>query len=100
MKFLIAVNPNSATCFVSDLFEGSISDVDILDQCGILQQINPSDAVLVDEGFTIQHVLLTKQATIFISLFLRKRDTFTKEGVMLNKQLKLKQECMWKDLIV
>ena len=100
MKFLIAVNPNSATCFVSDLFEGSISDVDILDQCGILQQINPSDAVLVDEGFTIQHVLLTKQATIFISLFLGKRDTFTKEGVMLNKQLKLKQECMWKDLIV
>ena len=27
MKYLIAVNPNGAACFVSDLFEGSISDV-------------------------------------------------------------------------
>ena len=54
MKCLIAVNPNGAACFISDLFEGSISDVDIFDQCGILQQINPGDALLVDKGFTIQ----------------------------------------------
>ena len=33
MKCLIAVNPNGAACFMSDLFEGSISDVDIFDQC-------------------------------------------------------------------
>ena len=31
MKCLIAVNPNGAACFVSDLFEGSISDVDIFE---------------------------------------------------------------------
>ena len=29
MKCLLAVNSNGAACFVSDLFEGSISDVDI-----------------------------------------------------------------------
>ena len=29
MKCLIAVNPNGAACFVSDLFEGSLSDVNI-----------------------------------------------------------------------
>ena len=27
MKCLIAVKPNGAACFISDLFEGSISDV-------------------------------------------------------------------------
>ena len=55
MKCLISVNPNGAACFTSDLFEGSIRDVvDIFDQCGILQQINPGDALLVDKGFTIQ----------------------------------------------
>ena len=30
MKCLIAVNPNGAADFIYDLFEGSISDVDIL----------------------------------------------------------------------
>ena len=32
MKCLIAVNPNGAADFISDLFEGSINDVDIFDQ--------------------------------------------------------------------
>ena len=39
MKCLIAVNPNGAACFVSDLFEGSLSDVRIFKQCGILEHI-------------------------------------------------------------
>ena len=69
MKCLIALNPNRAAGFTSDLFEGSISDVDIFDQCGILQQINPDDALLVDKGFTIQHYLLKKHATKFIPPF-------------------------------
>ena len=87
MKCLIAVNPNGAACFISDLFEGSISDVDIFDQCGILQQINPGDALFVDNGFTIQQPLFTKQTIIFILPFLGKRDAFTKEEVMLTKRI-------------
>ena len=43
MKCLIAVNPNGAACFVSDLFEGSFSDVRIFEQCGILKHINQGD---------------------------------------------------------
>ena len=87
MKCLIAVNPNGAACFIFDLYAGSISDVDILDQCGILQQINLCDTLLVDKGFMIQHLLLTKQATIFIPPFLGKRDAFTEEEVMLTKRI-------------
>ena len=85
MKCLIAVNPNDAACFISDSFEGSISDVDIFDQCGILQQINPSDALLVDKG--VYTTSFTHNATIFIPPFLGKRDAFTKEEVMLTKQI-------------
>ena len=84
MKCLIAVHPNGAACFI---FERSISVVDIFDQCGILQQVNPGDALLVDKGFTIQHLLLTKQTPIFIPPFLPKRDASTKEEVMLTKQI-------------
>ena len=85
MKCLIAVNPNGAACFVSDL--GSISDVDIFEQCGILQHVNLKDSFLVDNGFTVQHLLLPKQATIFIPPFLGKREKFTKEEVMLTKRI-------------
>ena len=87
MKCLIAVNPNGGACFISDLYEGSISDVDIFQQCGILEHVNPNDAFLVDKGFKVQHLLLPKQATIFIPPFLGQREKFTKEEVMLTKQI-------------
>ncbi|XP_066919410.1 uncharacterized protein [Clytia hemisphaerica] len=86
-KCLIAVNPNGAACFVSDLFEGSINDVDIFQKCGILQQVNFQDSFLVDKGFTVQHLLLPKQASIFIPPFLGKRERFTKEEVLLCKRI-------------
>ena len=66
IQCLNAVNPNGAACFISDLFESSIIDMDICDQCGIFQQINPGDALLVEKGFTVQYLLLTKEAAIFI----------------------------------
>ena len=87
MKCLIAVNPNGAACFVSDLYEGSISDINIFEQCGILQHVNYKDSFLVDKGFTVQHLLLRKQATIFIPPFLGKREKFTKEEVILTKRI-------------
>ena len=86
-KCLIAVNPNGAASFVSDLYEGAVSDVDIFEKCGILNHIEPGDALLVDKGFTVQSLLLPKKATIFIPPFLGKRDSFTKEEVILTKRI-------------
>ena len=87
MKCLIAVNPNGAAYFVSDLFEGSLSDVRIFEQCGILEHINQGDVLLVDKGFTVQNLLLPKMATIQIPAFLGKRDGFTKEEVLMSKRI-------------
>nr|XP_047140900.1 uncharacterized protein LOC124815972 [Hydra vulgaris] len=87
MKCLIAVNPNGAACFVSDLCEGSITDVDIFNKCGIMKHINPEDIFLVDKGFKIQHLLLEKEATLFIPTFLGKGEKFTAEEIMLTKKI-------------
>eukprot|EP00111_Clytia_hemisphaerica_P021369 TCONS_00062916-protein len=87
MKCMIAVNPNGAACFVSDLFEGSTTDVDLFERSGILQHVNYKDSFLVDKGFTVQHLLLPKQATIFIPPFLGKREKFTKEEIILTKRI-------------
>ena len=46
-----------------------------------MDHVNEGNAFLVDRGFTIQEILLRIQATIFISPFLKGRDTLTKEEV-------------------
>ena len=87
MKCLIAITPSGGTCFISDLFEGSADDVKIFAESGILEHINPGDSVMVDKGFNVQELLLTKQATIFIPPFLGNREKFTKEEVLLLKRI-------------
>ena len=74
MKCLIAISPTGGACFISDLFEGSIDDVKNFKESGILEYIQPGDSLLGDRGFTIQELLLPKQATIFIPPFLKGRD--------------------------
>lgn len=48
---------------------------------------NPNNSFLVDKGFTVQHLLPTKQATVYIPPFFGKRDKFTKEKLMLTKRI-------------
>ena len=87
MKCLIAVTPTGGACFVSHLYEGSIDDVRIFQESGILDFIKPGDSILVDKGFTVQELLLVKQAKVFIPPFLGKRDKFTKEEILLTKKI-------------
>lgn len=68
-KCLIAVTPNGA-CFVSELFEGDITDVQIFEESGILKHLNPYDIILADRGFTVQAGLAeysTSQSSVFHS---------------------------------
>ena len=64
IKCLIAVTPNGGACFVSDLFEGDIDDVQIFRECGIMKHIRPHDVILADRGFTVQDLLNPLQADI------------------------------------
>ena len=84
---LIAVNPNGAAWFITDLYEGSIDDVTLFSQCGILNYINTGDSLLVDKGFTVQDLLTPCQATVFIPPFLGKHATFRKNEILLNKRI-------------
>ena len=87
MKCLIAVTPTGGACFISDLYEGSIDGVSLFSQCGIIEHINPGEAVMVDKGFTVAELLLPKQATLFIPPFLGSRSQFTTEELILNKRI-------------
>ena len=52
-KGLVAIAPNGALTFVSDLYGGHCSDKVIVEHCGILHLLEESDAVMADRGFKI-----------------------------------------------
>ena len=87
MKCLVAILPTGGACFVFDVFEGSIDDVQIFKDSGILDYIRPGDSVMVDRGFTVQELLLPKQATIFIPPFLAGREKLSEEEEILTKRI-------------
>ena len=58
-KFLIAVTPNGCVLFISPLYVGSISDVELTRVSGFLAQLEQKDgiAIMADRGFTMKDML-------------------------------------------
>lgn len=69
-KGLIGMAPNGAVTFISSLYQGSISDKEILKQSGIVALLNPSMAIMVDKGFVVEDCVPCK---VHIPSFLLKR---------------------------
>lgn len=61
--------PHVAVTFISSLYQGSFSDKEILKQSGIVTLMDPSMAIMVDEGFVVEDCLPCK---VHIPTFLSK----------------------------
>ncbi len=82
MKSLVGITPAGAICFVSSLYPGSISDKQITKQSGVLQLLEPGDAVMADKGFLIENELRELGVELIIPPFLTKqRSQLSKEEV-------------------
>ena len=86
-KFLIGIAPNGAITYVSDLFEGAISDKEIVEKSGFLETLMPGDLILADRGFTIRDIVYAKQADLNIPPFLHGRATFTAAEEIQTKKI-------------
>ena len=69
-KCLIGIAPHGAVTFVSLLFTGCMSDVEITKLSGILDLLEAEDSVMADKGFTLAKVLAEKEVTLNIPPFL------------------------------
>ncbi len=78
VKAVISVAPNGAIVHCSDLYQGSTSDVAIVEHCGILDSCQPGDLILADKGFTIQR-LLPDGVHLNIPPFLINKSKFTQQ---------------------
>ena len=87
LKVLVGIAPNGGIMYVSDVFEGSISDREIVKQSGFLDKLDKGDLVMADRGFTIQDLLLKKQVELNIPPFLNGRDCFTPQEEAKTKSI-------------
>ena len=76
---MIGVNPQGAAVFISDGYEGSISDYKITEKSGFLNYLERGDVVCADRGFTIENLLVEKGATLVIPPFKGKNEALSLE---------------------
>ncbi|GFN74771.1 hypothetical protein PoB_000127700 [Plakobranchus ocellatus] len=71
LKQLIAIMPTGAIIFVSDVYDGSISEKSIVEKSGFLNLVEEGDEIMADRNFNIRHMLLQRKATLNIPSFTR-----------------------------
>lgn len=81
LKGLLGITPDGTASFVSSLFTGSISDIQITKKSGILDLLEPGDQVMVDKGFPIETLLKEIGASLVTPPFLTANDQCTAEEV-------------------
>ena len=88
-KFLVACTPNGAVCFVSPLYVGSISDVELTRVSGFVEELHGKSgvSVMADRGFTIQDQLSSIGISLNILPFLEGRSQLPAQEVYRGRQI-------------
>ena len=76
-KCLIGIAPHGAITFISSLYTGCMSDIEITKLCGLLDLLEPGDAVMADKGFTLRKILAERGVTLNIPELLSSKRQFT-----------------------
>ena len=82
-KGLVGIAPSGAITFVSQLYDGSISDKELVVRCGILKKElwDEGDSMMADRGFTIEDDLKPLKVGLNIPAFLGGREQLTEDEV-------------------
>ncbi len=88
-KFLIACTPNGAICYMSPLYVGSISDVELTRVSGFIQKLEGRNgiSIMADRGFTIKDQLQEIGVDLNIPPFLEGRQQLPSEEVQRGRQI-------------
>ena len=76
-KGLVGIAPNGFVTFISRLYGGHISDKAMIQDCGLIDLLEPGDVVMADKGFDIQHLLAPKKEILNIPPFMGRKEQLT-----------------------
>ena len=81
-KFLVACTPNGCISYISPLYVGSISDVELTCTSGFLTQLKdkPGISIMAYRGFTINEMLQAVGVELNIPPFMEARSATTLSG--------------------
>lgn len=90
-KFLVGCTPNGTICYVSPLYVGAISDVELTKVSGFLSKLphhhSPTLSVMADRGFTVQDQLKEIGIDLNIPPFLSGRKQLPKGEVESGRKI-------------
>ena len=84
---LIGVTPSGAISFVSEAYEGSISDRKLVEVSGLLEKLEVGDEVMADKGFTIQDLLIPYGIRLTMPPFLQSNNQMPASDVFLTRKI-------------
>ena len=87
VKVLVGITPSGAVSFVSEVYEGSISDRRLVEVSGLLEKLQPGDEVMADKGFTIQDLLTPIGVRLNVPPFLNSQAQMPANDVILTKKI-------------
>lgn len=86
-KCLLGIAPHGAVTFISPLYTGCISDVELTKLSGLLDLLEPGDDVMADKGFTIRKLLQERGVTLNIPKFLSNKVQFTTSEIQTTEEI-------------
>ena len=77
----LSITPAGAVSLVSKGYGGIASDCHIFEDCGVLEKFEANTSCMVDRGFVVKDLLLSKQVKVYMPHFTKGQLQFTKEKV-------------------
>ena len=87
LKCLLGIAPHGQITFISPLYTGCMSDVEITKYSGLLDLLEPCDDVMADKGFTLRKLLSAKGVTLKIPPFLQGKHQFSHLEIQETEQI-------------
>ncbi|XP_026291788.1 uncharacterized protein LOC113216260 isoform X1 [Frankliniella occidentalis] len=87
IKFLVVISCFGGLSFLSEGYEGSISDRQLLIQSGLMDRLQPEDAMMADRGFDCEDLCDEREVNLLIPAFLDQRTHFTARELILNRAI-------------
>jgi len=87
VKCLVGITPHGTVSFISKLYSGSCSDVEIFRKCGITTLLEPGDSVLADKGFMISKDLEKIGCSLVIPTFMNISGQFDLKEIKYNRMV-------------
>ena len=89
VKFLVACTPNGAICFISPVYVGSISDIELTRASGFLTTLEdkPGISIMADKGFTIKDMLKQLNVDLNIPPFMDGRRQLPSQEIQSGRKI-------------